>query len=836
MNHKSRFIIRLCGLISWLALAVSGQSLAAATLYVAPKGNDKNPGTPQAPMATIQGARDAARAKGGTGHVILLAPGRYFNESAILLDERDSGLTIKGAKPGAVAEVYGGLPVTGWQKWKGDIWRAPVPKGKRFFNLIVDGHIATMAQTPNAGSGFGGGVKPASRQPGGWKIPGKPAECVFVPPEWRGYDYSDAQVQAYHFTSWFSEMHTIAAPPDANGLMDVATTNLGQSSMGERLFLRGVLEFLDEPGEWCLKNKEGYVYYWPKTGTPSDHVIVRATTEKLFAVQGSDPSKPAKGISIGNLSLIGTDFCGDWAYGVSNRLLDPEGMVFGENVEKLSIRGCRLLAAGHSAVLLHKYAQNCVVESNLIMETGYIGVCLAGWATGDGPFKSLAESYVNKGHRVENNFVYDCGKFLGMGHGIEVYQSGDNLIARNEVGQMPRYGISAKGWRFVPGTAYGEKMDYFKNHFDFYHARNNKIVGNEVYSVMRDTCDGGAIESWGVGRDNLWENNAVHDVDWAVIWNTYGVVLYADNHSHYLTQRNNIVYYCQSGYGTVFSAHQIELTVENNFVTDCSLSRYVYAGPRDDPSWNMTIRHNVFGFRPFKERYAMSGKTPTGCLGDGIAKLPSDVKGIREINHNTVMPVNPADPNPKPYPEYGIDKDSYMGDPMIKRAKPAWDIQYADYSLDPKSPAFKLGYKTIRTDTIGLRKDFPFDKVLATRRSAFDKIQAEGYQRMSGMRTSGGFQITNMEKGSWAKYANIDFGVGASKSAVIQAELEPNGLIELRLDSPQGELIGKLASGKTTCGSASVKGIHNIFLVFPAGAVKSVDWFRFEAAKANGAP
>lgn len=29
--------------------------------------------------------------------------------------------------------------------------------------------------------------------------------------------------------------------------------------MNERFFLRGVLEFLDEPGEWRLKHKDGYV-------------------------------------------------------------------------------------------------------------------------------------------------------------------------------------------------------------------------------------------------------------------------------------------------------------------------------------------------------------------------------------------------------------------------------------------------------------------------------------------------------------------------------------------------------------------------------------------------
>jgi hypothetical protein len=47
------------------------------------------------------------------------------------------------------------------------------------------------------------------------------------------------------------------------------------AGMNPRFFVRGVLELLDEPGEWCLKQKEGFVYYRPVSGTPDDHLIVR---------------------------------------------------------------------------------------------------------------------------------------------------------------------------------------------------------------------------------------------------------------------------------------------------------------------------------------------------------------------------------------------------------------------------------------------------------------------------------------------------------------------------------------------------------------------------------
>ncbi len=817
--HYMAFRSRVSGLVAGLAVILVCQPLMAAVFHIAPGGDDTNPGSRRKPLATIQAACAAARAKGGAGHVIRLAPGRYFNETGIVLDDRDSGLTIEGAKEGAVAEVYGGMPVEGWERWKGDIWRAPVPKGKRFYNLVVDGHIATMAQNPKAGSGYGGGAKPI-----GPKDTWRPREHVFVPPEWRNFDYSDAQVYAFHDSEWFSEMHAILQPPDAEGNLLVTIGNIGT-----RLFVRGVLDFLTEPGEWCLKNKEGYVYYWPKTGTPADHVIVRGAMERFFTVQGRSPATPARNITIENLSVIGSDFNEVWTPGKDNTSPNAQGMIFGENVEGLAVRNCRLLAAGHSAVMLNKYAQKCVVENNMIMEAGFVGVYMNGWPVFEGPFTNAVDSYVNKGHRIEGNFIYDCGKFVGAGCGIQFYQSGDNLITRNEIGQMPRYGISYKGLCHVcfgRGQAFGKPINW-TNHWDLLHTRNNRIINNEIYSVCRNSHDFGAIEAWGPGRDNLWANNAVHDVDATIAWDGYGNILYADDHNHYLTMRNNIVYHCNGGVvSTAFAMKSVGQVTENNFLADSSLGVICGLKPFREPTWGSVIRHNVFAIAPKTVRYMVERSNFEGFNGGG--KIPAGEKGIVEINHNAVIPQNSTDPNPKPYPEFGIDLDSSFGDPLVVRAKPAWDIQYADYSLDRKSPAYKVGFKTIPVKNIGLRKDFPFDKLAATRRSAFDKIQAEDYQRMSGLRTWGGVGIRSIAKGAWSKYANIDFGVPKAAMALIQAEFDPHGVIELRLDSPEGQMIGTFGANQSSCELSSVQGVHNIYLVFPVGGVKAVDFLKFE--------
>lgn len=763
-------------------------------------------------------------------HTILLAQGRYFNESAIVLDERDSGLTIKGDHLGAVAEIFGGVPITGWEHWKGDIWRAPVPAGRRFFNLIVDGQPATMAQRPKAGSGFGGGARKLDNG------------AVNVPPDWRGYDYSDAQVFAFIGNNWFSEMREVlAAKPDAEGKLKV---DAGQSAqfggMNDRFFLRGILEFLDEPGEWCLKHNEGYVYYWPKNGTPADHLIVRPTAERLFDIHGRSPQTPVSKVTLANLSLIGSDFCARWylfAPRQDGSTPDPlqQGLVFGENVEGLNVSDCKILAAGHSGVWLNKFAQDCVVENSMIIGAGFTGVYANGFMPGEGPFASAQESYVNKGHRIENNFIYDCGKYVGGGCGIQFYQAGDSLILRNEIGQMPRYGISFKGnrWGSIPKNMYGHTVT-FETHFDYLHTRNLKVIGNEIYSVCRNSFDFGAIESWGSGRDNLWERNAIHDLDQTISWGGFGRFLMPDDASHFLTIRGNICYHGAGGDASV-NMPNIDEVVENNFFLDsfmnCAVFLYGYA----EPGGNYVIRRNIWDPDCIGNKYGPSLARQAAILDSGyprtIGQKPAWLNGIREIDFNLFASPRKSD---ELVMERGGDIHSYFGDARLIRSKPDWDITFRDYSLAPDSPAHKLGIQPIDAMQIGLKPNFPFDKLAATRRRATEKIQAEDYQRMHDLHTSGGTGIFNLLAGSWAKYANIDFGTGVTK-AVFQL-INPKGeevagalaSAELRLDSPQGKLIGSLARGQSECSVEKTGGVHNLYLVFPAGNIRSVDCFRFE--------
>ncbi len=92
--------------------------------------------------------------------------------------------------------------------------------------------------------------------------------------------------------------------------------------------------------------------------------------------------------------------------------------------------------------------------------------------------------------------------------------------------------------------------------------------------------------------------------------------------------------------------------------------------------------------------------------------------------------------------------------------------------------------------------------------------------------------LAGMENGSWIGVSGVDFGpVGAGGFVASIAGAAPGSLLELRLDRPNGQLIGRLHAGTAAGGSgelveletsvAAVSGVHSLFLVFTVKSQQS---------------
>ena len=75
-------------LLSGLILSFS---LHAAEIYIAPSGNDSNPGTIAQPIATLSHAQELARAASASGPVtVLLRDGTYYLPAPLVFTAVDS--------------------------------------------------------------------------------------------------------------------------------------------------------------------------------------------------------------------------------------------------------------------------------------------------------------------------------------------------------------------------------------------------------------------------------------------------------------------------------------------------------------------------------------------------------------------------------------------------------------------------------------------------------------------------------------------------------------------------------------------------------------------------
>ncbi len=105
-------------------LLVAHATLSAAELHVAITGKDSNPGTPEAPLRTIQRAADLAQ----PGDVITVHEGVYRER----IDPPRGGTSDKQrivyqAAPGARVEIKGSEVVKGWEKVQDDVWKVTLP-------------------------------------------------------------------------------------------------------------------------------------------------------------------------------------------------------------------------------------------------------------------------------------------------------------------------------------------------------------------------------------------------------------------------------------------------------------------------------------------------------------------------------------------------------------------------------------------------------------------------------------------------------------------------------------------------------------------------------------
>ncbi len=169
-----------------------------------------------------------------------------------------------------------------------------------------------------------------------------------------------------------------------------------------------------------------------------------------------------------------------------------------------------------------------------------------------------------------------------------------------------------------------------------------------------------------------------------------------------------------------------------------------------------------------------------------------------------------------------------------------------------------LNYRSTHVTEIQLLEDGSFEKLPKTNYTSlkqvkalnpYEKTEAETIATMGGIETtqegmisktygSGNMVLSEIQTGDWVAVYGADFGdTGATEfTASVKAEKGTVGAIQIRLDSPDGEVVGCLTFGEEADGKTyqeitgaldkTVTGVHDLVFVF-GGENYTVDYWQF---------
>jgi len=651
-------------------------TILANTYWVAPTGNDANPGTKAKPFATIEQVA-MQKAKG----VTFLRGGVYYLSRPLVFTPADSGTKAAPMVIQAYRDekpvISGGVRLTGlnWKPYKGGILQATVPSDLQTEEIFVNGRRQILARYPN--------YDPSAKY-----FDGYAANVISKERAARWSDPTGGYYHAMHPALWGDFAWRITGKNSAGEVtLDGGWQNNRGGSVNLQIgFVENIFEELDSPGEWFLNRDTHTLYYYPPAGLDMSTAVVEATRlRNLVTFRGIGDNRvryiTLKGLTFRQSARTFMDtreplVRSDWA-------IYRGGAVFFEGAEDCSLKDSYLDQVGGNAVFVNNYNRRVTIEGCHIEKAGASGICFVGdpHAARSVLFNYDQSNLLEDIDRtpgpkaddypadclVDNCLIHLTGRVEKQTAGVEIDLAQGITVRHCSIYDTPRAGIN-----IGDGCWGGDVIEFC-----------------DIFDTVKETGDHGSFNSW--GRDRYWVPN-VEEVNARVKavpilpkldtltpnilrnnrWRCdHGWDIDLDDGSTNYVIRNNLCLHGgiknREGYGRV---------VENNVIVDNGFHPHVWYAECGD-----IFRHNIV-----RTEYQPIGMptTPWGSVVDDNFMQVNGAPGIV-----------PAVALQK---QSGRDAHSVVGDAHFV------DPAHGDYRVQRDSPALKLGFRNFSMDQFGVQK------------------------------------------------------------------------------------------------------------------------------------
>lgn len=676
-------------LIASILLCATNCIAAQKTIYVSPEGNDSWNGDKTKPFLTLDRAFSEAKRISTDTLYIQIASGNYTLSKTLNLSEPlNSAVVIRGNendKP----KILGGIKVSGWEKYKGNVYRAYIPEIKlynfTFEQFYIDGKRATWAKTPNEDWYFVKGYKEypyvsgtrsANYATQKLELEQKDMESL---KSLSSEELSDVRFRFYH--KWDITQKPLSYACPDSGYIYIQGGGMkpwNPITKGSRYVMYGYKSALDTAGEWYMDKSEGYIYYIPQEGEDMNTAeCIIPTLSKWLVMKGSK-NAPIKNIKFENLSFQYSSLrMPKFGNEPMQAAASIEAAVELANANNISFINCEMQHTGGYAIWLKSACHNNRIDHCYIADLGAGGVKIGE------PIYSKDSSIISSHNIVNNSIITQAGKELPCGVGVAIFHSSDNKVTHNEISDLRYSGVSV-GWVW----GYNNSNNIWTNVLmgdgtvDFIQTKlvspavRNLVAYNHIHHIgWGELSDMGAVYTLGESHGTRIVNNIIHDI---LSYDYGGWGLYTDEGSTGVEMSSNLVYRCKSG---GFHQHYgKENKIENNIFAFGHYYQAQYTRPEKHLSFH--FRHNII--------LQDNGETLAGAWEKGKVDMDYNLywhlDGTPEFGKHSF----------KEWKKFRGEKHSIISDPMFV------DAQNDNYRFASTKAAKKIQFKEWDFSKVGV--------------------------------------------------------------------------------------------------------------------------------------